>query len=150
MRGGNGARLTGGEPTAHVVGSLSEFGNDVATLAELQAKLAVLDMKESAGRAAVPAIVIAGGLVLIAASLPVALIGASELLAAALHLTQPGWAYLIVAAVAIVIAGAIAAVAASRLSHSFDAFRRSREELTRNIAWIRTVLVHSRRAPRIR
>ncbi|MEO6809667.1 MAG: hypothetical protein ABI353_11200, partial [Isosphaeraceae bacterium] len=43
-----------------VIGNLAEFGNDITTLAELQAKLALIDLKEGGTRAAVPAAVLAG------------------------------------------------------------------------------------------
>jgi hypothetical protein len=58
----------------------------------------------------------------------------------------------LVAAAAIVAAGATAAIAGRQFAHSFDTFRRSREELIRNLTWLRTVLVHSGRsaAPRRR
>lgn len=143
---GNGTRIRT-EPITTMVGGLAEFGNDVSTLAELQAKLALLDMKESARRAAVPSALIVVGVALATASLPVALIGVSELVATALQLAHRGWAYLIVAGVTLLIAILIAAVAGSRLGHSFESFQRSRDELTRNIAWLRTVLLHSGRGP---
>jgi hypothetical protein len=141
---GNGVRF-GSAPVAGMVGSIADLGGDIANLAELQAKLAALDLKECTGKAMIPVGALAGGLALCLASLPVALIGASELLATAMHLTERGWAYLIVAAIALVVALAVAAVAALRLRKSLDSFQRSREELARNIAWIRTVLLYSGR-----
>ncbi len=136
---GNGSRSNG------VLGSLTEFGNDVATLAELQAKLAALDFQESSARAKLPLGLLAGGLALLTASLPVLLLGAAALLAEALHIRE-GWASLIVGGAALATAVALVAVGAPRLSASFESFRRSREELTRNLSWMRTVLLYSGRS----
>ena len=63
----------------------------------------------------------------------------------ALHRAS-GWAALLTAAVAAVVAAIVAAVSLKRLLGSLDSFRHSREELARNISWIRTVLVHSGRS----
>lgn len=131
-----------------MVGGLAEFGHDIITLTELQAKLAVLDLKESLARSAAPLTLVAAGVALAVASLPVALIGLAEWLATALQLSQRGWAYLIVAGIAIVIALLVAVIAGSRISRSFESFERSRDELTRNLAWLRTVLLHSGRPAR--
>ena len=63
------------------------------------------------------------------------------------------WSLLLTAVVALALAGLIAWLSGTRLGHSFEAFRRSSDELARNVAWIKTVLAHSgrpaphRRAP---
>jgi len=143
---GNGTARLGPEAAARgVVGNIAELGNDVATLAELQAKLTLIDLKEGTSRALIPTIVAAIAAVLALSSVPVALIGLAFLLARALGRDQEGWAFLIVAGSTLILAGVAAAIAALRLGRSFESLRRSREELTRNLAWIRTVLVHSGR-----
>ncbi len=133
-----------------VVGNIAEFGHDLTTLAELQAKLAVHDMQESARKVAVPAVVLAVATVLILSSVPVVLIGIAWLIAPLLKssfgLVNPqGWALVIVALVTMLLAGILALFFGSRASHSFESFQRSREELTRNLNWIKTVLTHSGR-----
>jgi uncharacterized membrane protein YqjE len=146
---GNGAR-SAEAPIEGVVGNIAEFGNDVATLIELQSRLAVLDLKESAEKALVPLATVTLATALVLASLPVALLGLGELLATALKIGR-GESYLIVAVAVLVLGGLAAAIAAMRLRRSFEVFRRSREELVRNINWIRTVLMYSGRAmPRSR
>ncbi|MHC5539720.1 phage holin family protein, partial [Singulisphaera rosea] len=59
---------------------------------------------------------------------------------------------LLLTGVAVLLASGVAAVFATlRFTRSFESFRRSREEFTRNLSWIRTVLVYSgRAAPRRR
>jgi hypothetical protein len=127
-----------------VLGNLADFGSDVATLAELQAKLAVLDLKESAGKAMVPVSLVATAGALALGSLPVGLLGVAELLVTYAALGR-GWAYLITSVTVTIVAGILAAVGVPRLQASFASFRRSREELTRNVAWIKTVLAQSGR-----
>jgi len=140
VRNGHGARNNG----SGMASRLAEFGNDVATLAELQARLAAIELKENTERSVLPIVFLAGAAALLLASLFVALMGVAWLLARALAIHQ-GWALLLTAGMAFVIAAVIALVAGLRLGHSFDGFRRSREELARNLAWIRTVLLHSGR-----
>ncbi len=128
-----------------VVGGIAEFGNDVATLAELQAKLAALDMKDSYERAFVPVVVIVAGVVLAVASLPVLILGIALVLAGAFSLHE-GWAMVLVALIVLASSALLAYLYLRKLPHSFEPLRRSREELTRNLAWVRTVLVHSGRS----
>ena len=141
-RDGHGVKINA--PAESVVGSLAEFTHDITTLVELQVKLAAMDAKESIGRAMVPAILVGVGVVLLLGSLPVALFGVAELLVAA-GMTH-GSALLLTGGVGIVGAGLLAVVAGLALSRSFTSFRRSREELARNIAWVKTVILYSGRA----
>ena len=128
-----------------VIGSLGEFGGDIMSLAELQGKLAAMDVKETVGHAAVPAVLLVGSAVVLAATLPVLLIGLAFVLAPIVGLTV-GATLLIVGLTFAVIAAIVAAIAATRVLKSFESFRRSREELARNLAWIRTVISQSGRA----
>ncbi len=128
-----------------VVGNIAEFGNDVATLVELQAKLAVFDAKDCVGRATTPLVVLVVGAAVALAAVPVILFGLADLIASATSIS-PGAARLIVGLVTMGAAGAAAFVSLRTVGASLDSFRRSREELTRNISWLRTVLVYSGRS----
>jgi hypothetical protein len=81
----------------------------------------------------------------VAASVPVALLGAGCLLASALKIHQ-GWAMLLTAGAAMALGGPEAGLGGMRLRHGFDSFRRSHKQLLLNLAWVRTVLVTSARA----
>ena len=127
-----------------VVGNIADFGNDIATLAELQAKLTLLDAKDAAAKATTPLIFLGAGLALALASLPVILIGVADLIASSTKLSS-GVSQLIVGLVALALAGVAALIGWKGSTGSLTSFRRSTEELTRNISWIRTVLVYSGR-----
>jgi hypothetical protein len=135
----NGLRTNG------VLGSLSEFGNDVATLVELQAKLAAIDFKESAERATIPLAIVGAGLIVLLGSVPVLLFGIAALLATWLNIA-PGWALVLVAVVALAGSGTAVAIGGRKFPPSLVSFRRSRDELNRNLSWLRTVLVLSGRS----
>jgi len=128
-----------------LVGNIAEFGNDVATLAELQAKLTVYDAKDCLNRATVPLAVIGVAAVLALGSIPVLLIGLADLIASGTKLS-PEAARLIVGLVVLASAGLAGFMALKASLRSLESFRRTNEELTRNISWIRTVLVHSGRS----
>jgi len=150
VRDGNPGSATNGSPEGRVVGGIAELGNDIATLVELQAKLFTIDMKECLGKLLIPVSLLGGGLVLLLGAVPVALLGIATLLASATALS-PGWAMFLTGLVALALAAALMVVAAMRIGPSLSSFTRSSEELTRNLAWIRTVLVHSgRQVPRRR
>ena len=127
-----------------LVGNIADFGNDIATLAELQSKLALLDAKEAASRATWHVIALGVGLVVAIGSVPVALIGLADLIASSAKLSA-GTARLIVGLVALSLALGVGYLGTRGTLASLDSFRRSREELTRNLSWIRTVLVYSGR-----
>ena len=58
---------------------------------------------------------------------------------------QPGIVMMAVALIGLVISGVAAALLARSLTRCFAYFRRSQEELERNLAWVKTTLVHSGR-----
>ena len=136
---GNGSNGNG------VVGSISDFANDVATLAELQAKLAAADLRQTADQVAIPLIVVASAAAIVLAALTVGMLGVADLIVLLLNVS-PGTAKLITAAVGLGLSALLAYVSLGGLSRSLEPLRRSREELTRNLAWLKTVLVYSGRA----
>ncbi len=125
-----------------VFSSLSGLGGDIATLAELQTKLTLIDAKQAAARATWPTALLLASAAILVASVPVLLIGLAFVIAAATGITQ-GAALLITGAVVAAVAGAIAFLSLREFLHSFESFRRSNEEFTRNVNWIRTVLAQS-------
>ncbi len=142
-----------GRGTARVPGSSSaefegvaEFVDDLASLAELQAKLAAVDFRDAARKSAVPIVLTVVGLTVVVASVPVALLGTGWLLASALKIHQ-GWAMLLTAGAAMAFGGLVAGLGGLQLRHSFESFRRSRKQLWLNLAWVRTVLVTSASTP---
>jgi len=128
-----------------VVESIADLGNNIATLAELQLQLAALDWQESTAKAMLPLGACLVSLTLLLGSVPV-LIGGLALFIAATWNFSVGLTLLSTALVLMILAGIVVAVAGRRLGTAMAGFRRSQEELTRNVAWIRTVLVHSGRA----
>jgi hypothetical protein len=131
-----------------IVGNMTEFGGNLLTLAELQGRLALYDAQECAARAVMPVALAVGGAVLAAAGLPVLLIGAASLLAEATGWPE-GLALLVCGLVALGLGGVLAFLFGRRIGASFESFRRSRDEFTRNLAWVKTVLLQSGRpAPR--
>ena len=139
----NGGRSNGFGP-AGMVSSLAEFAHDTATLAELQAKLTVVELRKTAARATLPAVVLAGSGVLALAALPVLLFGIAQLITTYGGLAL-GWSLLLVAVVCLALAGVAGWLCLGRVTKSFEELRTSREELVRNAAWIKTVLAQSGR-----
>ena len=127
-----------------LIDNVSSFGSDVAALASLQTKLAAADMRESLHKAA-PAI---AGLVILAlvsvAGMTVFLGGLALWLAEAQQL-RPAVALVVVGLVGLIVAALGAWFCTRLLGTSFSTFRRSFEELERNVAWIKTTLTQSGR-----
>lgn len=132
-----------------VVTNVAEFGENLLTLAELQARLASIELKQNVRAVKFGGTVLITGAVLGLATLPVALLGIAELLTTGLSIHR-GLAQVIVAGAGFLIAGICVAVAVLRLRGSDLGFPLSGEELTRNINWVRTVLLHSGRSARTR
>jgi len=145
--GGRTAAASASEPSAiTVVSNVAGFGENLLTLAELQARLSAAELRKNVEAAKTSGAVLVAGSVLAVASLPVALAGIAELLVSELALKR-GYALLIVAAAAFVIGGVSVASAGFWLRRKRPGFPLSAEELTRNLNWLRTVLRHSGRLP---
>jgi Putative Actinobacterial Holin-X, holin superfamily III len=143
--GGRMSDASAGEPSANtMVSNVAGFGENLLTLAELQARLSAMELRKNLDAATAGGAVILAGSVLAVASLPVALAGLAELLVSELALKR-GYALLIVAAAAILIAGISVASAGFWLRRKRLGFPLSAEELTRNLNWLRTVLHFSGR-----
>jgi hypothetical protein len=126
-----------------ILSSLEGLGGDITSLVELQAKLVAYDLKDAAAKAKVPSAILIVSAVVLMASLPVIFIGLAFALAS-LGVVQ--WAaFLITGGVLAAAAGVVGWISLVRFLKSFESFRRSREELVRNINWIRTVALQSGR-----
>jgi sensor histidine kinase regulating citrate/malate metabolism len=127
-----------------VIEGMSSVGNDLATLIVLQTRLAACDLRDSA-RVATP--ILAGMTffgIIAAASVVIGLMGVALWLAAILNI-QPYIVMMLVALAGLVISLAGSALLARSLTRCFTYFRRSQEELERNLEWVKTTLLHSGR-----
>lgn len=131
-------------PAAAMTRNMSDLTSDIASLAELQARLFLLDAKESMQRIITPVVLAVIGGSLLLGSLPVLLLA----IAAGLILLGLGpAAALLIAFLIGVVLGAIAlAIAWHNLRNALVTFQRSREELAQNIRWIKGALSATGRA----
>jgi len=127
-----------------VIGGISELGTDIVTLASLQARLAAFDLKEMSGRI-IPAVVSIAVLIPLAfAAFTAMSFGLAYWIGSAFNLSLPA-SLGIVGILGLVLVGALSFFAMRRFQASLTVFRRSREELDRNVAWLGTVMKQSGR-----
>jgi Putative Actinobacterial Holin-X, holin superfamily III len=127
-----------------VVSNVAGFGEDLLNLAELQARLTAVEVRQNLDVVKTGGALIATGFIVAVAGLPVALVGIADLLVSEMGLKR-GFALLSVAAVAVLIAGSCVGLAASWFRRKALGFPLSGEELARNVNWVRTVLRQSGR-----
>jgi hypothetical protein len=139
----NGAGKSG---ASAVVSGVAGLGEDLLNLAELQSRLAAIELRQNLNAVKAGGAVILAGSIVAIASLPVALIAIAELLVSELGFKR-GHALLGVAGVAILIGITCAAIGATRLRQQRFGFPLSAEELARNLNWVRTVVRYSGRPP---
>ena len=147
--GGGRLNGNGGGGPGDVVTNVAEFSENLLTLAELQAKLTAIELKQNIAAVKVGGAVMVGGAVLAVAALPIALAGIAELLVSSLGMNR-GVALLVVAVATLAIAGTSMMIALGRLRGSDLGFPLAREEFARNLNWVRTVLLYSGRSSRSR
>lgn len=121
----------------NVATSFSGLTHDVIELAELQAKLFALDIKSTTQKARMSLIMSVVGVCLLLGTIPVALMAIGEF-----FIGQFGWpraaGYALAALLGIAASGGILAAGWLRLRTGLSAMQRSGEELSRNIAWLKS------------
>ena len=123
----------------NVAASFSGLAHDAIELTELQAQLLVMDAKAASRAARTSAILGIVATCLLLGAVPVMLLAIGETLAAVFD--WPRWVAMSVAAViGLLLSGAAGAAAWFRLWSGLASFKRSREELSHNIAWIKANL----------
>jgi Putative Actinobacterial Holin-X, holin superfamily III len=127
-----------------VVSNVAGFGEDLLNLSELQARLTAVEVRQNLDVVKTGGALIATGVIIGMAALPVGLIGIADLLVSEMGLKR-GFALLGVATVAILVAGSCVGLAASWFRRKPLGFPLSGEELARNVNWVRTVLRQSGR-----
>ncbi|MFH5803131.1 phage holin family protein [Alienimonas sp. DA493] len=120
--------------------------SDLTELGELQAKLLAADARIAAKRSAGSLALVAVGAVLAASALPVLLVACAYGLHA---LGLPEWAaFLIAAAVGLVVGGLFAWAGWKGLSRALRTFRRSGDAFSQNLTWVKASLNGQSPAPR--
>lgn len=135
---GNGRQSTNGR-TSNVAAGVSDLAYNVIELSELQAQLAMLDAKKSVAKARSCLIMAVVGVAMLLGTIPVALLAI-----AALFVEQLEWSYAasagIATAIGLVITAIVMGIAYGYVRSGLIDFDRSRDELRRNIAWVKHTL----------
>jgi uncharacterized membrane protein YciS (DUF1049 family) len=125
--------------TPNVAASVSELTSNIIELTELQSQLVVLDVKKSVEKAKLCVILGIVAACLLLASIPVALIAFGYLL----H-QQLEWSIAasmgVAAFVGFALCGIVGGVAYTLMQNGVVTLERSRDELSRNIAWLKSTL----------
>jgi len=144
LRNGNGSTEA---PPAALRRGMADVAYDMATLAELQAKLFKADVQDICERIVVPAILGVVAAVVLLASLPVAMMALAAVLYEEVHLTMASSLGLS-ALVGLVLAGILGGACWFLMRNVFSPIGRSQTELSRNVQWVKHVLKHSGRTIR--
>jgi Putative Actinobacterial Holin-X, holin superfamily III len=122
-----------------VASNVAGFGENLLNMAELQARMSAIELRQNIEAIRIVAAVGLTGAILAVAALPIVLAGIAELLVATLGFGR-GSAFLTVGFASIGI-GAISIIAAGAwIGRKRLGFPLSAEEFTRNLNWVRTVL----------
>jgi hypothetical protein len=126
-------------PPKGVAKGMGELAHDIVSLAELQLELFRVDCRDGLRRIMIPvALLLFAGFVA-AGTVPIALILVAEVLVQTADLSRAA-AFSIALMSGVIVALAIGVVGWSYLRGIIRVFERSREELTRNMTWIKDAL----------
>jgi hypothetical protein len=123
----------------NVATSFSGLAHDVIELGELQAQLFVHDVKSTTQKTRASLLLSVVGACVLLGSVPVLLFALAEL-----FVEQFGWTrsagFAVAAMIGIAASAGFLAAAWNRLSVGLNSMQRSRDELNRNITWIKSSL----------
>jgi hypothetical protein len=122
-----------------VASSFAELSHNAIELAELQAQLFSLDVKETSQSAGISIALVVGSVCMLLGSVPVVLIAIAQLLIEKLSWSQFA-GYGVAALIGILASAGIGAAAYTRFSSGIATMKRSREEFNRNIVWLKSNL----------
>jgi len=123
----------------NVATSFSGLAHDAIELAELQAQLLSLDVKSTSRNARGAFVLTVVGASFLLSSISVGLFALAEVLVEKLSWSHSA-ADIVAALIGIVLGGAVLVVAWRLWLSGIGSLKRSRDELTRNIAWIKSSL----------
>ncbi len=135
----NGGPAGGPSPAQGVRQGVGGLMHDVITLAELQSQLLGVDAREAAGRVALPVSLLGAAAVLGASSLPLLLIFLALVLRDYAG-WGAAWAVLTAAVVGLLVSGGLLFAGYLGLMKVVKPFARSRDELSKNLTWLKEVL----------
>jgi putative superfamily III holin-X len=138
VNGADGAARADSPPRA-VARSAGELVSDLVTLAELQGRLVVVDAREGVSKILWPAAVLAAGILVGVACVPVALAALALTLVETTHLTQ-SQAFGIALVIGLLIASGLAGGAIWYLHCCSAMFQRSRTEWRQNVKWAKDAI----------
>jgi hypothetical protein len=122
-----------------VASSFAELTSNAIELAELQAQLFSLDVKQTSQSAGISVALVIGSVCMLLGTIPVVLIAIAQLFIEKLLWSQAA-GYGVAALIGILASAGIGAVAYTRFSSGMATMKRSREEFNRNIAWLKSNL----------
>jgi len=134
-------------PEPDMTGQLGNLGADLIHLGELQLELMAVDTRDATSRAKYPTLLMILAATFLMGSCPLGLIGLSWWLTDHTTLSLAA-SSLIIAAVGLLVAGALFFVAWKGFKSSFALLNRSRTELHSNLEWIKKLLSEKHRQRR--
>jgi hypothetical protein len=126
-------------PTKGVAKGMGELMGDIASLVELQFKLFNVDCRDGLRRILIPLTLLLFAGITAVGAVPIVLMLLAELLVQAGGLSRAA-AFLIAALSGVLAAATLGIVGWRSMRGAVQVFDRSREELTRNIAWVKQAL----------
>lgn len=118
------------------------FAQDVLTLAELQAQLLAIDVRECRARMTVPVLLLLGGFAIALACFPIGL-AAFALCLIQFFNTTYATGFLIAFLVGAILGTLMSIIGWRRVGNRLTVLKRSQHELARNLLWIKKVIGHS-------
>jgi hypothetical protein len=131
-------------PASVFARNFSDCAHDVVNLAELQSRLLLIDLKQSARQTAVPAGLAGAALAILLGSIPVLFMAIAYALVEGAG--WPHWAgFLLAGVLGLILGGGLAAGAYALVRRSVTGLERSRKELADNLRWLKDTLSASGR-----